>query len=564
MRSRHAPAAGDAGASASSSAPARPGCSRPRSPTGGAIRRPARCPADFDYAGSHNSYSLAAFMREILGLEGPSAVVSSACSSSAKVFASARRMIAAGVIDAAVVGGVDSLCLTTLYGFHSLQLVSARPCRPFDVARDGISIGEAAAFALSSARRTASIRRHPVAGRRRVERCLSHVIAPPRGPRRRAAMLRALAGAALAPQDIDYINLHGTGTPSNDNAEGKAVAACLPSADSGAGKLYQGGHRSHARRGWRARGRDLRAGAAARTSPWDVNRNGSSRRCGFEYLRANGDRPIARALSNSFGFGGSNCALILGRAGWPDPAVSPALGAYIQGIGLLGPGLRDWQGGARAIAGEERYWPGPTRYPRPKDCLRRSAAEPALPSSSPWPWHNRPSTRRRRPGRTARVFSSSGGDGVICHEICEALASADRQVSPTRFHNSVHNAAAGYWSLATGATAASTALCAHDGSFAAGLLEALALLTVEGRVLLSAYETTYPEPLHAKRPLPDSFAVALVLTPGPAPNAGARVTVNPCSAEAAGDRLADPQLEALHAALPAARSLPLLRLLGPP
>src|SRR6185437_3153444 len=115
---------------------------RQRDPQTGAL------PASFAYAGTHNSYSLAAFVQELLCLEGPSAVVSSACSSSAKVFGSARRMIAAGLIDAAVVGGVDSLCLTTLYGFHSLQLVSPNPCKPFDVTRDGISIGEAAAFAL--------------------------------------------------------------------------------------------------------------------------------------------------------------------------------------------------------------------------------------------------------------------------------------------------------------------------------------------------------------------------------------------------------------------------------
>ncbi|HEU5442354.1 MAG TPA: beta-ketoacyl synthase N-terminal-like domain-containing protein, partial [Steroidobacteraceae bacterium] len=105
-------------------------------------------PARFDYASTHNTYSLAAFVRELLALEGPSAVVSCACSSSAKVLGAARRMIAADLIDAAVVGGVDSLCLTTLYGFHSLQLVSPDPCKPFDIARDGISIGEAAAFAL--------------------------------------------------------------------------------------------------------------------------------------------------------------------------------------------------------------------------------------------------------------------------------------------------------------------------------------------------------------------------------------------------------------------------------
>ena len=102
----------------------------------------------FHYRGTHNSFSVADFTRNALELEGPAAVVSSACSSSAKVFSSARRMMEAGLIDAAVVGGVDSLCLTTLYGFHSLQLVSSLPCRPFDVARDGISIGEAAAFAL--------------------------------------------------------------------------------------------------------------------------------------------------------------------------------------------------------------------------------------------------------------------------------------------------------------------------------------------------------------------------------------------------------------------------------
>lgn len=240
------------------------------------------------------------------------------------------------------------------------------------------------------------------------------------------------------------------------------------------------------------------------------------------------------------------------------------LTAYIRGIGLIGPGLTDWKSGARVLAGEEVYSPRPTTVPAPEGL---------------------PPAERRRTGATVRlavsvaqqavadsgldaaalpaVFSSSGGDGVICHEICETLASADRQLSPTRFHNSVHNAAAGYWSLATGATAASTALCAHDGSFAAGLLEALTLVAVERvPVLLSAYETPYPQPLHAKRPLPDSFGVALVLAPDAAPHARARLTASLGGAAAAADRLFDPQLEALRAALPAARSLPLLRLLA--
>lgn len=240
------------------------------------------------------------------------------------------------------------------------------------------------------------------------------------------------------------------------------------------------------------------------------------------------------------------------------------LTAYIQGIGLIGPGLPDWQNGARAIAGEEAYAPRPTTVPAPEGLppaerrrtgvtvkLALSVAQQAIAAAGVDP-HDLPA-----------VFASSGADGAICHEICETLASADRQVSPTRFHNSVHNAAAGYWSLATGATAASTALCAYDGSFAAGLLEALTLVTVDHvPVLLSAYETRYPEPLNTKRPLPDSFGVALVLTPAPATNVWARLTASLCGAGVDSDRLSDPHLEALRTALPAARSLPLLRLLA--
>lgn len=238
------------------------------------------------------------------------------------------------------------------------------------------------------------------------------------------------------------------------------------------------------------------------------------------------------------------------------------LTAYVRGVGLLGPGLTDWQSGAPVIAGTVPYRPSPTVLPVPQ----------ALPAAE-----------RRRTGATvklaigvaqqavagaaidpvplAAVFASSGGDGLICHEICETLATEDRQISPTRFHNSVHNAAAGYWSIATGATAASSALCAYDASFAAGLLETLIQIAVSGApTLLSAYETPYPDPLRAKRPVPDSFGAALVLTPTPEAASLARITVT--LSEAPGDRMSDPQLEALRASVPAARSLPLLRLLA--
>lgn len=238
------------------------------------------------------------------------------------------------------------------------------------------------------------------------------------------------------------------------------------------------------------------------------------------------------------------------------------LTAHVQGIGLVGPGLADWASGARVLAGTQRYSACPTVMPTP---------------------HGLPPAERRRTGEAVKlaigvaqqavadagidpvglpaIFTSSGGDGRNCHEICATLASADRQLSPTRFHNSVHNAPAGYWSIATGATAASSALCAYDASFAAGLLEALALLAVDGvPVLLSAYDTRYPEPLHAKRPLPDSFGVALILTPARAESSHARIAVT--LEDGAADRLPDLELEALRGAVPAARSLPLLRLLA--
>lgn len=284
---------------------------RRRDPVTGAL------PASFDYAATHNSYSLAAFVHEVLRLEGPSAVVSSACSSSAKVFGSARRMIAAGLIDAALVGGVDSLCLTTLYGFHSLQLVSRHPCKPFDVERDGISIGEAAAFAL--------IERPPESLDDDAIMLLGvgessdayHMSSPhPEGRGARAAMLQALDSARLTAQDIDYVNLHGTGTPNNDSAEGKAVAAVF--ADRG-GALEASSTKGATGHTLGAAGAleavicalSLRAGLL----PGSAHTRRVDPSLGFDYLCANRRRPIARALSNSFGFGGSNCALVLGRAG---------------------------------------------------------------------------------------------------------------------------------------------------------------------------------------------------------------------------------------------------------
>ncbi|HRK77432.1 MAG TPA: beta-ketoacyl synthase chain length factor, partial [Thiobacillus sp.] len=158
----------------------------------------------------------------------------------------------------------------------------------------------------------------------------------------------------------------------------------------------------------------------------------------------------------------------------------------------------------------------------------------------------------------AAVFSSSGADNDNCDAICKALASDDRHISPTRFHNSVHNAPAGYWGIASGAMTPATVLCAHDGSFSAGLLEALTQVAVEGwGTLLVAYDMPYPEPLHAKRPLPSALGIALALMPERSAQSLARIELS--LSDAAPDALAEPEFEALRRAIPAARGLPLLQ-----
>lgn len=281
---------------------------RHRDPATGAL------PPDFEYAGTQNSFSVADFVRGTLGLEGPAAVVCSACSSSAKVFGSARRMMDADLIDAAVVGGVDSLCLTTLYGFHALQLTSRGPCKPYDATRDGISISEAAAFALLE-RVPDSLDPGAVTLMGVGESSDAyHMSSPqPEGLGARAAMLSALAAARLAPSDIDYINLHGTGTLSNDSAESRAVVGVFGETTPGSSTKGATGHALGAAGALEAVicALALQHGFA----PAGINTTRVDPALGVRYLVENRPGPVRRVLSNSFGFGGTNCSLVLGRAG---------------------------------------------------------------------------------------------------------------------------------------------------------------------------------------------------------------------------------------------------------
>jgi len=238
------------------------------------------------------------------------------------------------------------------------------------------------------------------------------------------------------------------------------------------------------------------------------------------------------------------------------------LTAYIEGIGLLGPGLNNWPEGRRILASEAPYTSQPTDLPPPASLppSERRRASRAIKLALAI-GHEAIAAAQLDPATLATVFSSSAGDGYNCHEICQALASNDRQLSPTRFHNSVHNAPAGYWSIASGAMASSSVICAYDASFAAGLLEALAQVVADHtRCVLISYDTDYPEPLRAVRPVPDAFGVALVLAPQRSAQALARLAVG--FTDEASARLADDALERLRLSIPAARSLTLLRTLA--
>lgn len=244
------------------------------------------------------------------------------------------------------------------------------------------------------------------------------------------------------------------------------------------------------------------------------------------------------------------------------PPTSSPLSAWITGIGFLAPGLPDWATARAVLRGEQPLTVAPSILPVPAIL---------------------PPAERRRASRVvkltlaigleaaaqavaeistlATVFTASGADGHNCHALCEQLATDDRQISPTRFHNSVHNAAAGYWGIATKSMAPCQVLCAYDASFGAGLLDALGQVVVDQQpTLLIAYDSEYPEPLHSKRDTPDCGGVALLLSPLKTPHALAKITVSP-SASAAQTMPAD-DLETLRRAIPAMRCLPLMQMLA--
>jgi hypothetical protein len=242
--------------------------------------------------------------------------------------------------------------------------------------------------------------------------------------------------------------------------------------------------------------------------------------------------------------------------------MSSPLSAWIEGIGLIAPGLPDWPAGLAVLRGEQPFTAAPSVLPAPAllpPAERRRASR--VVKLSLGVGLEAVAQAGADAAQLATVFTASGADGHNCHALCEQLASDDRQISPTRFHNSVHNAAAGYWGIATGSMAPCQVLCAYDASFGAGLLDALAQVALARQpVLLIAYDSEYPEPLHAKRNTPDCGGVALLLAAERSVRSLAAVRVSPTGDTA--EKLVDAGLEALRTSIPALRALPLLKRLA--
>ena len=271
-----------------------------------------RFPADLDRPRIHTPHSLGAFVEAATGLRGPCITVATACSSSAKVFAQAARLIASGQADAALVGGVDTLCGSVLYGFNSLGLVSEDPCRPFDARRNGLSLGEAGGFAVLE-RSDRSNQAHPQLRGYGESSDAHHMSAPhPEGLGAQLCMSDALARAGIAADAMDYLNLHGTSTPANDRIEAAAVAALFPDT------LH-----ASSTKGWT--GHTLGAAGIVESVfallalsdgllPGTLNSEIPDPACGPQIRFDNRKQAIRYAMNNSFGFGGNNCSLVFGRA----------------------------------------------------------------------------------------------------------------------------------------------------------------------------------------------------------------------------------------------------------
>ncbi len=279
-----------------------------------------RFPETYRQRRAHNPHSPGAYVAHRAGLAGPQLTISTACASSARVFASAWRWLQSGIVDAVLVGGVDSLCHSVLAGFRSLELTSPEPCRPFDARRNGISIGEAAGFALLVRAEDAPADTLRLAGYGESSDAFHMSQPPPGGEGARRSMRAALERAGLSGPELGYVNLHGTASQANDTAEAEALAALLPASVVAASTKGWTGHTLGAAGILEA----VITLEALRTGllPGTLNLEERETGLAFPVAMDNTERPVRYAMSNSFGFGGNNCSLVFENPGMAGGAAS--------------------------------------------------------------------------------------------------------------------------------------------------------------------------------------------------------------------------------------------------
>ncbi len=438
----------------------------------GHLRKTGKLPDDYDYLAQHTYDALLRLTQKSLGIEGPSYVVSTACSSGGKAIATAQRLIDAGLCDAVVTGGVDALCQMTLRGFSCLGILSSEACKPFDAERNGISIGEGSAILLIE-RESDSELAVLSAGE---SSDAYHTTAPhPEGLGARLAMERALTIAGLSADAVDYVNAHGTGTKHNDSAEALAMAAVLSDRIVFSSTKDRVGHQLGA------------AGAteaafcldALRCGRLPENRPPTARdaELAVQPLTLGRGAPLRTVLSNSFAFGGSNVAVALGKRSASEREVRDARlpgQAYVRRVSFWSPGYASFEAyrNGRYDAAVERP-SAELLPPRPRgraSLLTRMAAEmlEQLVGKDPKALTELPT-----------IHASAAGEMATTLSLLEQIGDP-AGLSPAKFQSSVHNTAGGQLSIATENRAFSTALAAGTDTVAMALTEALAYLAVHG------------------------------------------------------------------------------------
>jgi 3-oxoacyl-[acyl-carrier-protein] synthase-1 len=422
--------------------------------------RATRAP-DFDLERQHAFGALVEVTRAITGARGPGWVVSTACSSSAKVLGDALRLIDGGLADAVITGGVDSLCRTTLHGFAALEVLSLRGCRPFAADRDGISIGEGAGLLLVE-RTGSSTGADPHLLAVGESSDAHHGSAPhPDGLGARLAIEDALARAGLTAADVGHVNAHGTGTPQNDVAEAKAIRAVLPADVLVSSTKGATGHLLGAAGGVEAAFALL--ACVEGVVPPSLGAEPLAPDLGLRVATTTTSRPLTAALSTSLAFGGSNAVVAVA----PGERGRPAQRARRPGLVVKSVGL--WAPGWPSVAAWRTRTPDPTateppatllpaRLKRRTSLLTRLVAEVLGQTKADLP-------------RVPVVHATAWGELQVTGQLLEALAKGE-ELSPAAFSGSVQNTATGTCSIALGSHAPTTTIAAGRATTAMGLLAA--------------------------------------------------------------------------------------------